>query len=238
MIEMAKLKTLASTSNSNSAELAMRSMRRIERELAAFAVPPHIPYNDDYLSKFNGMRNLHLGCGTNIIRSFVNIDIAGSCELKWDVRAGIPFPDGSVDFIFSEHFLEHVDFDHSARFIMKECCRVLCAGGQVIIGVPDVELPLAAYARDDKAAIEKIYQELYASRAPHPYEGAIDLINLFFHDEYAANKYSPHYWAYDFYALKKLFEGAGLNNVARLTAPPEVVNSTNRYASLYVGGLK
>jgi len=78
----------------------------------------------------------------------VNVDLVGSAaELYWDVRRRLPFDDGSVSVVFSEHMLEHLDIDAAYAFI-RECRRVLAPGGIVRIGVPNFELYAASYAND------------------------------------------------------------------------------------------
>ena len=53
--------------------------------------------------------------------------------------AQLPFPDDQFDFVFSEHFFEHLFFDE-ALGLMKECHRVLARGGVMRVVVPDADL--------------------------------------------------------------------------------------------------
>ena len=55
---------------------------------------------------------LHLGCGGTYLRGWINIDTTlprGRRDLRWDLRRGLPLPDGVVESIFTEHLLEHLD---------------------------------------------------------------------------------------------------------------------------------
>lgn len=55
-----------------------------------------------------------------------------------DVRQGLPFcPTGSVDFIYSSHFLEHLTYDNGIKFL-RECRRVMKPDGCIRLIVPDV----------------------------------------------------------------------------------------------------
>ena len=51
----------------------------------------------------------------------------------------LPFDDGSMHFIFSEHFFEHLFFDE-ALDLMKECHRILAQRGVMRLSVPDADL--------------------------------------------------------------------------------------------------
>lgn len=51
----------------------------------------------------------------------------------------LPFPDESIDFVYSEHFFEHLFFDEAVA-LLAECGRVLKKGGVVRTVVPDADL--------------------------------------------------------------------------------------------------
>lgn len=57
---------------------------------------------------------------------------ARRADVKADLRM-LPFEDGSYDFVFASHVLEHVDDDHRA---VAEIARVLRPGGVAILPVP------------------------------------------------------------------------------------------------------
>ena len=50
-----------------------------------------------------------------------------------------------MDFLFSEHFLEHIDYPHSVKNYITELHRVTTPGCHVVTGVPDAELVINAY---------------------------------------------------------------------------------------------
>ncbi len=56
-----------------------------------------------------------------------------------DLTKGIPFPDNSVDGIFSSHMIEHFDCFQAINFL-KECFRSLKPGGVLRLSVPDPEI--------------------------------------------------------------------------------------------------
>jgi len=87
---------------------------------------------------------LHIGCGNRRLDGFVNIDVAGSVDVRADVRRRLPFRDGSIDFIFSEHLIEHLTRDEAVRFL-AECRRVLIPGGVFRVATPDLEMLAKEY---------------------------------------------------------------------------------------------
>lgn len=60
---------------------------------------------------------------------------------KFQYQAGdrLEFEDNTFDFIFSEHFLEHLFLDEAIE-LLKECYRILKPNGVVRIVVPDADL--------------------------------------------------------------------------------------------------
>jgi len=93
------------------------------------------------------MLKLHIGCGERKLESFVNVDKEGNPDLKIDVRNGLPFPDESVDYVFSEHFIEHLTRDEGV-FFLKEVYRVLKPAGVCRIATPDLDRSVQEYCDD------------------------------------------------------------------------------------------
>jgi len=104
------------------------------------------------------MVKLHIGCGARVLRDWVNIDLAydsnethrraygdepsslGGMEdfIAIDVvKEPLPFPDGSVDVIFHEDFLEHLD-QRSQILFLAETLRVLKPGGGHRVNTPSL----------------------------------------------------------------------------------------------------
>jgi predicted SAM-dependent methyltransferase len=91
---------------------------------------------------------LHLASGAHKLPGWVNIDIVGMHpDLYWNLRRGIPFPDGSAEAVFLEHFLEHLTYS-DVLDILDECRRVLAPGGKIRVGVPDFGRYMRSYAGD------------------------------------------------------------------------------------------
>jgi SAM-dependent methyltransferase len=64
-----------------------------------------------------------------------------------DVSRRFPFPDGRFAAIYSSHLLEHLAPEVGER-CLRECHRVLAAGGVLRLAVPDLDRMIAEYDAD------------------------------------------------------------------------------------------
>lgn len=108
----------------------------------------------------NSKLKVHLGCGPRVLKGWINIDLAyepyenylqyytdkhypedlrGNQEdfIAYDISKGLPFDDNSVDVIFHEDFLEHID-QKSQIILLAESLRVLKKGGVHRINTPNL----------------------------------------------------------------------------------------------------
>ncbi len=72
----------------------------------------------------------------------VSPEALAAAEVKpFYFRAGdaLPFADGEVDFVYTEHFFEHLFLDE-ALALLREIARVLAPGGVLRIASPDADL--------------------------------------------------------------------------------------------------
>lgn len=79
------------------------------------------------------MKCINLGSGYKRMKStgnetWINIDSNPKCmpDKVRDLNKGLPFDDNSIDLIYSEHCLEHIQ---DLKSLMEECYRVLKEGG-------------------------------------------------------------------------------------------------------------
>jgi len=96
-----------------------------------------------------GSLKLNVGCGKVKLPGWVNIDIEPGADLVIDVRKGLPFDDESVDFIYNEHFLEHLTFQEGKK-VLREFYRCVKKGGVVRIAMPDLDYTIQKYNVDWK----------------------------------------------------------------------------------------
>src|SRR5713101_2662401 len=110
---------------------------------------------------------LHLGCGHRIKAGWINVDLKRSADLTLDVRERLPFADGVFSVIYSEHFLEHLDYPRDITNLLTECHRVLEPRGVFTFGVPDGEMVLRHYvdpSNAEHAAAQLKWNRLGAGR--------------------------------------------------------------------------
>ncbi len=66
-----------------------------------------------------------------------DVGIVGNCSDLCD------FADGTMETIYASHVLEHVSHRGELDKTLGEWARVLVPGGQVMIGVPDMDAPIS-----------------------------------------------------------------------------------------------
>jgi predicted SAM-dependent methyltransferase len=84
---------------------------------------------------------LNLGAGGDIHRGYVNIDVRllPGIDIVRDLENDpIPFPDGTIQYIKMQDFLEHLSWRKVADFV-KHVYAKLKSGGFVFIQSPDVD---------------------------------------------------------------------------------------------------
>jgi SAM-dependent methyltransferase len=101
-------------------------------------LPAPVPAGD-------GRLLLNLGCGNDHHPAFVNVDLnAHPGVIQHDLRQGIPFPDATFDLAYHSTMLSMFRPAEAARF-MRECRRVLKAGGVLRVVTEDLEQMCRVY---------------------------------------------------------------------------------------------
>jgi predicted SAM-dependent methyltransferase len=178
---------------------------------------------------------VQIGGGHHLIEGFYNIDIVPPADLIWDVRESLPLPHESAEVLFSEHFLEHIDYPRSVKHYVAEVHRVLTAGGYAICGVPDAEAVLQGYHENDQELFAEMRERWYGRRdCQDDFNTYIDLVNYVFRDQDDAENYTPHLWAYDYEKLASLFTEAGFKHVGPWTFDATLANPDREWCSRYV----
>ena len=181
---------------------------------------------------------VQIGGGGHSIPGFLNIDITPPADLIWDVREGIPLADRSAEFVFSEHFLEHIDYPRSAMLYVREVHRILKPGGQVVTGVPDAGFILNAHRGHDRDVFDEMRERWYANRIGLEIDTYLDLVNYVFRDQDDDATYNPHYWAYDREKLTSMFTAAGFIKVGPWTFDAAIANPKRQWGSVYLQATK
>jgi SAM-dependent methyltransferase len=137
----------------------------------------------------------------------------------------LPFADGSVDFIYTSHFLEHLKL-YDAERAVRDYCRALRPGGRIRIVVPDLEEIARKYVTRDRG--QMLGDPDLANDLSRTEPGAVpsDFVNYHFYHVYNMKPPSlvdrlqapfirPHQWMYDFDSMRALLESAGFSKVVR-----------------------
>lgn len=163
----------------------------------------------DYLKSHN-IKKLQIGAQSNSIGGWLNVDIhPKTYEVAYmDATEPFPFEDNSLDYVFSEHMIEHITFE-SGKFMIKECFRTLKKGGKIRIATPDLAFLINLYSKD-KSSIQNQYidfsiEKYFKNSAP-----AFDtlVINNFMRDW-------GHQFVHDEKSLTYLLKEAGFQSITR-----------------------
>ena len=164
-----------------------RIVRKINSLLKRFnIIKLHKPNLNDFnrlrdnYKKYKDVK-LHFGCGPRVLKDWINIDLVfepyenylkyyGEKYYPESVRGnrndfyaiditknGLPLPDGSVDVVFHEDFIEHLDQKDQIIFL-SEVFRVLKKGGIHRINTPDLLSSMKRFS-DFSLGYKGVYQD-------------------------------------------------------------------------------
>jgi len=157
---------------------------------------------------------------------WVNVDITNEADLFWDLRSGIPFPEGSIDALYTSHLLEHLSYDDMQQ-LLTECLRVLRPGGQLSVVVPNARMYVEAYL-----GIHDIPDEYLAWEPANNHTTAIDALN------YIAYMGGEHRYMFDQDNLEHILRSAGFQDVSQRDFNPLIDRIERDYESIYAVGVK
>ena len=108
----------------------------------------------DIFKEAKGLK-VHLGCGDDVRPGWINLDIDSHERTErdfyaYDLRRGVPLPDGSCSLIYSSHFFEHIPNAYG-QHLMRESLRVLEAGARFRMCLPDWRNLIREYLSDDRS---------------------------------------------------------------------------------------
>jgi predicted SAM-dependent methyltransferase len=153
-----------------------------------------------------GNLRLHLECGPRLLDGWINSDAAINPAI---VSAKLPrglkrFDGESAQFIYTSHFLEHLEYPGEATEFVRECYRTLRPGGVLRVVVPGIDKIISAYVHKDKGFFE-------IQAAQHPDWCTTKLEHLM----YALQQDGQHKYGYDFETMKKLLAMGGFTNIVQ-----------------------
>lgn len=147
-------------------------------------------------------RSLKINIASGPLKSpgWTNVDASPNADVRLDLRQKLPLTSGSAAMIFSEHFLDHLEYPHTARRFLAECLRILEPGGRVRFVLHDAERMCRAYVDRDVD---------YFRRSQEMQDTLVGTINLMFRFN------GFHKFIYDFETLEKLLLEVGFSRVLR-----------------------
>lgn len=175
---------------------------------------------------------LHLGCGSNVLHGWSNLDLqAFPGALAADLSKPLNFEANSVNFIYSQHFIEHLD-EVDGFNLLKECFRVLKTGAVMRLCCPDLEQYVQAYLNWNREKAKSANSSLFEN-------GANFLNFAFFGEALPELKFfntrstnDGHKYHYDYQDLSQKLLRIGFSKVERQefkkSAYPELSGLENR----------
>jgi predicted SAM-dependent methyltransferase len=122
-----------------------------------------------------------------------------------NLRKSFPFADDTVDFIFTAHFIEHLDKHETVR-LFKECYRSLKKGGTIRILVPDLDTVVEHYKKDKDSLhkVDVLNNHFWGVLPKHDTPPSIHTRILSFFAR-------GHNWLYNYDYMKKILMLSGFN---------------------------
>lgn len=139
------------------------------------------------------MIKLHLGCGIRKFPGWKHFDIGDYEHLDGHDIINLPYPDNSVDLIYSSHTLEYFDRNEIIE-VLNKWYKILKPGGIIRLAVPNFEAMVKLYYLE-MMPIETFLGPLYGKMQPSGHE-------IIYHKT-----------AYDFRSLRILLESIGFVDI-------------------------
>jgi predicted SAM-dependent methyltransferase len=172
----------------------------------------------------DGENQIQIDIGGGDVRreGWFTLDLAYQADLVWDLRKGLPFPDDSIDYIYTSHTLEHFSFKEII-FLLKEFYRVLKPGKGILrIAVPDAQLYINAYYEN-----KELPGQYFIHKPAYNNTTKIDYIN------YIAYMDGHHKYLFDEDNLRYLVEHCGFKNVKIAEFDESIDLFDRKYESIY-----
>ncbi len=162
------------------------------------------------IKKQKGLLKLNLGAGNNPIKGWINADIMPKDwnVLYIDAKKKMPFKNNTLDYILSEHLIEHL-LREDGKKMLKEFFRILKKGGKIRISAPDIVFITSLYNKnnDNEYYIKKITKRFLKDIYKKDYRSVFVINNAFYN--------WGHKFLYDETLLVETLQEAGFKNISR-----------------------
>ncbi len=178
-----------------------------------------------YKQKVN---KLEIGAGASEKKKdFITSDLSIKADYPFDFRLGLPFPNESLDLIYSEHVFEHFQYRELVS-LLSDCYRSLKPNGVLSLVVPDARIFLNAYFHPDEFDYKKYCQYDFGLS----YKCRIDYVNYVFYMD------GQHQYMFDDENILVLLRDMGFRDVQLRDFDPSMDQEARQNISIYVEARK
>ena len=179
------------------------------------------------LLKSNNTIKLEIGSGPKTgTNGWATMDLCDGCDLYWDLNNKIPFPDNSLEMIYSSHVMEHFPYQDLVK-MLSDCFRMLKSGGVYSACVPNARIFVEGYNNPEK------FDKNFLSYKPGIIsELKMDFLNYIFYLD------GQHKYMFDEENLTNLLKKIGFVSVELRDFDPSLDLAERKHESLFVQGKK
>ena len=170
---------------------------------------------------------LEIGSGPRL-PDWTSLDLNVSADIQHDLTRPLPFPDASVDEVYSSHVLEHFTYPRPMLDVLEECHRILKPGGRFRIAVPNARLFLQAYFEPEGFDREKFCNWPVGLK----FTSRIDVVN------FIAYLGGEHKFLFDSENLPLVIAEAGFRDVHLREFDASIDVDYRRHESIYAEAMK
>jgi predicted SAM-dependent methyltransferase len=162
---------------------------------------------------------LEIGSGPKRRLHFNTLDLYLNTDYPYDLSFGLPFPDNSIPYIYSEHVLEHFSYSELLT-IFSECYRTLIPGGTFSISVPNVSNLFQYHQNTDFLSQVKF-------SVPQIFNNNLDIIN------YMVYLNGQHKYCFDLKNIITFLSNAGFSKISERCYDPNYDSPNRKDESLF-----
>ena len=188
--------------------------------------------------------SIDLGSGSNDHHGWINIDYNsnhpmcirkvdddGSLVINYDLRLGIPISDNTCSYIYSSHFLEHLDYD-DGMVLLRDCYRILHPEGILRLAMPNYRPVFEGYLRGDISFFESVGRTRGFPKMDPIEKSIADYISLGIYEN------GQHRYIYDEQKLLLVLDFIGFRKTEISCFQKDMDVAVRQKYSFYIQGIK
>lgn len=117
---------------------------------------------------------LNIGCGRSTIQStpemqWINVDSyerENKLDMVLDITRAFPFDKETIDFIYAEQFIEHLEWNDGFKFL-QDCFKILKEGGILRLVLPHYKKIFQMYLEKNTDFFKVFFDELNNGDLPY-----------------------------------------------------------------------